>query len=65
MFEHPNKEDIYANGIHTGLPDMGAQSNVGFYYDLQDALFGNLVQLVERLTVNQEVVGSSPTVSVK
>ena len=65
MFEHPNKEDICANGIHAGLPDMGAQSNVGFYYDLQDALFGNLVQLVERLTVNQEVVGSSPTVSVK
>lgn len=38
VFEHPDKEDIYANGTHTGLPDMGAQSNVGFYYDLQDAL---------------------------
>ena len=38
VFEHPDKEDIYTNGTHTGLPDMGAQSNVGFYYDLQDAL---------------------------
>lgn len=38
MFEHPDKEYIYANGTHTGFPDMGAQSNVGFYYNLQDAL---------------------------
>lgn len=38
VFEHPDKELIYPNGKHSGFPAMGAQSNVGFYYDFQDAL---------------------------
>ncbi len=37
VFEHPDKEWVFPSGKPSGLPDMGTQSNVGFYYDLEDA----------------------------
>lgn len=38
LFEHPNKEMIGKSGKHLGWPDTGAENNVGFYYDLDDAI---------------------------
>ena len=37
VFEHPDKEFVYPTGKHSGFPDMGAQSTVGYYHDFQDA----------------------------
>lgn len=41
VFEKPNAETIYhtENGdIASGYPDTGGENNVGFYYDLDDAI---------------------------
>ena len=38
VFENPNKEVIYPTGKHSGFPDIGASANMGFYYDLDDAI---------------------------
>lgn len=38
VFEHPNKELIGNNGKHLGWPDEGSSANMGFYYDLDDAI---------------------------
>ena len=38
MMEHANRELVYPTGKHSGFPDTGATNNVGFYYDLQDAI---------------------------
>ena len=37
-FENPNKEIIYPSGKKSGFPDIGAECDCGFYYDLGDAI---------------------------
>lgn len=37
VFEHPDKELVYPSGKHSGFPDMGAQNNVGYYYEFHSA----------------------------
>lgn len=36
VFEKPNEELMF-NGKQSGFPDMGAQDNVGFYYEFHAA----------------------------
>lgn len=38
VFEHPCKEHVYPTGKHSGFPYLGASDEVGFYYDLDDAI---------------------------
>ena len=38
VFENPDKELIYENGKHSGWPDTGCMSEMGFYYDLETAI---------------------------
>lgn len=38
MIEHADKELIYPNGKHSGFPDMGASSEIGFYYSIDSAI---------------------------
>ena len=38
VFEHPNKELIGKDGKHLGWPDTGSTGNMGFYYDIDDAI---------------------------
>ena len=38
VFENPSKELIYQNGKHSGFPDLGCSADMGFYYDLDDAI---------------------------
>ena len=50
VFEHPDKEYVLPSGKPSGFPDMGAQSNVGFYYDFKDArdaVYENLCDIRE------------------
>lgn len=38
LMENGDKELVYKNGVHSGFPDMGATSNMGYYYNLNDAV---------------------------
>ena len=38
LFENPNNEMIYAGDIKSGYPDIGCETNVGFYYELDTAI---------------------------
>lgn len=38
MFQYSNKELIYQSGKHSGFPDLGSSADMGFYYDLDDAI---------------------------
>ena len=38
MIEHADKELIYPNSKHSGFPDMGASSEIGFYYSIDSAI---------------------------
>ena len=41
VFEYPDKELIYYKSegeVHSGLPDTGCVSHMGFYYDLDTAI---------------------------
>lgn len=38
LFEYPNKEYVYESGKHSGFPDFGAIMDVGYYYNLDDAI---------------------------
>lgn len=39
LFEHPNKAEVYPSGKKSGFPDLGAANDMGFYYDLDDAIW--------------------------
>lgn len=38
MVENKDKELVYKNGKHSGLPDMGCTDTAGFFLDLNDAV---------------------------
>jgi len=38
LFENPNKELIYTSGKHSGFPDTGSEDEVGFFYNIDDAI---------------------------
>ena len=38
LIEYPNKEMIGKDGKRLGWPDEGATANMGFYYDIDDAI---------------------------
>ena len=38
MIEHADKELVYPNGKHSGFPDMGASSEIGFYHSIDSAI---------------------------
>jgi len=38
LFEYPNKEYMFPKGSNSGFPDLGANSELGFYYSLSEAI---------------------------
>lgn len=38
LFEYPNQEYVFPNGGNSGFPDFGANSELGFYHSLPEAI---------------------------
>ena len=38
LFQHADKETIYPSGKRSGFPSLGASAEMGFYYNIDDAI---------------------------